>query len=58
MIDSQNLDAYNERVLSIVCPICHAAVGGKCLVRKKDGYDYKSTPHEERIQLTKVSEGE
>jgi hypothetical protein len=41
---------YTHAVLAIVCPVCCAAITGKCLERTNIGLKYRSEPHEERVQ--------
>lgn len=41
--------SYTPEQLSIACPFCHAAPGGKCLERKRDGMDWIEYPHPERV---------
>jgi hypothetical protein len=42
--------AYVPEQLAIVCPFCHAAVGSKCLERKRDGMEWIEEPHPERVR--------
>lgn len=40
---------YDEATLSIVCPVCSAAVTAKCLYRKPaGGWGWMDVPHAER----------
>lgn len=41
--------SYTPAQLAIVCPRCHAAVGGKCLETKRDGMNWIEEPHPERV---------
>ncbi len=45
--------AYTESDLSVVCPVCHVAQGGKCLERVIDRLKWIDYPHEERIEAAK-----
>jgi hypothetical protein len=45
--------AYTESDLSVVCPKCKAAQGGKCLEKKLDGQRWIDYPHQERIEAAK-----
>jgi len=44
---------YTPKILAVKCPVCHAL--GRCLVKKRDGSDYRPYPHPERVAL---AEGE
>lgn len=39
--------------LNVVCPLCHAAKGGKCLEKVRDGSKWIDTPHPERVELAR-----
>lgn len=41
--------AYTAAQLAIVCPLCHAGRGGKCLEKKRDGMNWIEEPHPERV---------
>lgn len=36
---------------NVVCPVCLAVRGGKCLEPIKDGSRYIDAPHQERVEL-------
>jgi len=36
--------------IHMVCPVCHSAIGMKCLQKKKDGLEFIENFHEERIE--------
>ena len=36
---------------NVVCPVCQAAKGGRCLEPVKDGNKWIDTPHRERVEL-------
>lgn len=38
----------------VVCPKCQAAIGGKCLEKKRDGSSWISWFHFERIEKAKA----
>lgn len=41
-----------EPPYTVVCPVCCAAIGGKCLERGRvAGQSYIQTPHPERVEL-------
>jgi len=42
--------SYTPEQLAVVCPLCHAAKGGKCLEASMWGSKYIETPHDERVQ--------
>jgi hypothetical protein len=45
-------DEYDDLTLSIKCPECNAAVGGKCLKPKTGGYGgqaWMKEPHRARV---------
>ena len=48
--------SYTPEQLSVVCPNCHAAVGAKCLERKRDGMEWIENPHPERVQVAEKEE--
>ncbi len=37
---------------NVVCPVCQAAKGGRCLEAVKDGSKWIDTPHYERVELS------
>jgi hypothetical protein len=43
--------SYTPEVLAIVCPVCKAAVTGRCLLKTMWGSKYSATPHKERWDL-------
>jgi hypothetical protein len=45
-------------VLSVVCPRCRAARGGRCLEPVIWGSQYIVTPHEERVAAATAEAGE
>ena len=54
-----------EKNLSVVCPRCSAAIGGKCLEPHRGktgiagcGSSYIDTPHPERLRLIELQEQE
>lgn len=49
----KKLDYPPPHAYSIVCPKCNAAIGGKCLDPVRDGCQFRSTPHPERIEAVK-----
>lgn len=49
----REMDFDTQLAYSIVCPTCHAAIGGKCLDPVRDGCQYRSDPHPERIEASK-----
>lgn len=49
----KRLDYPPPHAYSIVCPTCNAAIGGKCLDPVRDGCQYRSDPHPERIEASK-----
>lgn len=44
---------YNEEILSVVCPVCCAAVDGMCLAKVMHGKNYRAAPHRERVWKAK-----
>jgi hypothetical protein len=44
---------YTEEVLNVVCPSCHAAKTGRCLVPVIHGSNYRREPHRERVWKAK-----
>jgi hypothetical protein len=42
---------YDELTLSVVCPVCNAAITGRCLRKKICGMEYMNQPHRERYEL-------
>jgi hypothetical protein len=42
--------AYTTEQLAIVCPLCSASAGGKCLEKTMWGQKYIETPHDERVE--------
>jgi hypothetical protein len=42
--------SYTVEQLAVVCPLCHAAKGARCLSAKRDGMDWIANPHPERVQ--------
>lgn len=46
--------------LSVVCPVCHAAVGARCLVAKREGvggYQWVEWTHVERKEKARKCSG-
>lgn len=43
--------SYTPAQLAVVCPLCHAAKGAKCLETKKDGMEWIEYPHPESVRL-------
>ncbi len=44
-----------SKAQQVVCPICSAAKGGKCLTKIRDGRKYREVPHNERFDLAGIS---
>jgi hypothetical protein len=42
---------YDIQTLSVVCPVCKAAITGRCLQSKLCGMEYMNEPHEARCKL-------
>lgn len=49
----REMDFDTQLAYSIVCPTCNAVIGGKCLDPVRDGCQYRSDPHPERIEASK-----
>ncbi len=48
-------DEYTPEVLAVVCPVCCAAITGKCLVHKRTGgMEYLERPHVNRVILAEL----
>lgn len=39
---------------NVVCPLCKAARGGRCLESIKDGSKYIDQPHQVRVELSEA----